>query len=75
MSKAPRTDFALPGKKAFPLNTAGRVQVADKDAVIAEKAGSITPAEAATVKSKVAAKNHNPDNFLPPQAFHKNRGM
>lgn len=71
MSKAPRGDYALPDKKAFPLNTPGRVQVADKDAVIAERAGNISASEAATVKHKVAEKRHNTDNDLPPSAFHK----
>ena len=55
MSKAPRGDFALPGGR-FPLNTTGRVQVADKDAAIARKAGTITPAQEAQVKAAVAAK-------------------
>lgn len=62
MSKAPRADFALSGGR-FPLNTAGRVQVADKDAAIAEKSGSITPAERATVERKVAEKRGSPIKF------------
>lgn len=55
MAKAPRAGFALPGDR-FPLNTVGRVQVADKDAAIARRAGTITAGEEATVKRKVAAK-------------------
>jgi len=57
MSKAPRADFALPGGR-FPLNTPGRVQIADKDAAIARAHGTITAAEEATVKRKVAEKQH-----------------
>lgn len=65
--KAPRADFALPptaGKLgAYPLNTAGRRQVADKDAAVARRAGTITPAQEATVKRKVAeARGNAPSN-------------
>lgn len=81
MQKAPRAKFALSGGR-FPLNTPGRVQVAPKDAAIAERAGSITPAERQTVDNKAAAARghvtHNPDNLLPRHAMHprgRNRGM
>jgi hypothetical protein len=53
--KAPRADFALSGGR-FPLNTAGRRKVADKDATVARKAGTISAAEQAKVKRAVAAK-------------------
>jgi hypothetical protein len=55
MAKAPRADFALSGGR-FPLNTPGRVQVADKDAAIARAHGTISAGEEAQVKSAVAAK-------------------
>jgi len=54
-AKAPRAEFALPGGR-FPLNTPGRVKVADKDAAIARKAGTINAAEEAKVKRAVARK-------------------
>lgn len=52
--KLPRADFALPGGK-FPLNTPGRRQVADKDAAVAKKAGTISASQEAAVKRKVKA--------------------
>lgn len=53
---APRTEFALPAKKMFPLNTTGRVDAAPGLAGVAQKAGTITPAEAAKVRKAAAAK-------------------
>lgn len=40
-----RSDFALPDRKMFPLNTAGRRKVAPQMAARAEKAGTISAAE------------------------------
>jgi hypothetical protein len=56
-AKAPRAQFALPEKKEFPLNTAGRRKVAVKDAVASERAGNITGAEVAKIRRAVAAKS------------------
>lgn len=52
--KAPRSKFALPGKK-FPLNTLGRIKAAPSLAARSRKAGNITRAQEATVKRKAAA--------------------
>lgn len=51
-----RGDFALPKKKAFPLNTPGRVAAAPGLATRSQRAGNISAAEAATVRRKAAAK-------------------
>lgn len=51
-----RSGFALPGRRMFPLNTAGRVAAAPGMAERSRKAGTITAAEEATVKRKAAAK-------------------
>lgn len=52
-----RSDFALPARRMFPLNTPGRVAAAPGDAARARRAGTITAAEEATVKRKAAAKS------------------
>jgi hypothetical protein len=51
-----RSDFALPSRRMFPLNTPGRVAAAPGLAERARKAGTITSSEEATVKRKAAAK-------------------
>lgn len=56
MSNAKRTDFALPSKKAFPLDTPGRIAAAPGLAAYSAKKGNITKAQEATVKRKAAAK-------------------
>ena len=53
--KAARSSFALPRKKMFPLNTKGRVRLAPGAATRAKRAGTISAAEAATVRRKAAA--------------------
>lgn len=53
--KAPRSKFALPGKKKFPLNTLGRIKAAPGLAARSRKAGNISRAEEATVKRKASA--------------------
>jgi hypothetical protein len=50
-----RGNFALPGKRAFPLNTPGRVAAAPGMAARSAAAGNITP-EQATMIRKAAAK-------------------
>jgi hypothetical protein len=56
-AKAPRADFALPEKKAYPLNTPGRRKIAVYDAVKSERMGNATPAEVAKVRRAVAARS------------------
>ena len=51
-----RSEFALPARRMFPLNTPGRVAAAPGDAEKARRAGTISAAEEATVKRKAAAK-------------------
>jgi hypothetical protein len=54
--KLPSKDFALPGKKAFPLEDKSHAVAAERLVGRAEKAGSITPAQADEVKEKAAKK-------------------
>ncbi len=72
MSKTPRGDFALPAKKAFPLNTPGRVAAAPGLASYSEAKGNITPAQAATVKVKAHERAAPPKRPAPaPLAKHE----
>ena len=57
--KAPRAQFALPDKKAFPLNTPGRVKLAPSAAARSYAAGNITKAEELRVQ-RAAAKKRGP---------------
>jgi hypothetical protein len=54
--KLPSKSFALPGKRAFPVEDRDHAVAAERLVGRAEKAGSITPAQASEVKSKAAAK-------------------
>jgi hypothetical protein len=54
----PQAEYALPGKR-FPLNDASHARNAISGATRSERAGNITPAQAATVKSKARAKLGN----------------
>ena len=56
MAKKARGEYALPAKKAFPLNTAGRVKAAPGLARYSESKGNISAAEADSVISKAAAR-------------------
>lgn len=47
----PKSDFAIPGKRAYPLDTANRARNA-----LARGAQNASPAEQAEIKKKVKAK-------------------
>lgn len=51
-----RTEYALPDRKMFPLNTEGRVEAAPGLAARAEEAGTITAAEKRKVIAAAARK-------------------
>jgi hypothetical protein len=53
--KLPRKDFALSGRR-FPIEDKAHAVAAERLVGRAEKAGSISPAQAEEVKSKAAAK-------------------
>jgi hypothetical protein len=54
--KLPVNAFALPDSQTFPIQDASHARNAFSGAARAENAGNITPAEAATVRVKAAAK-------------------
>lgn len=52
------SSFALPGKRAFPINDKVHAQKALQLVGRSVTAGNTTPAQAATVRSKARAKLH-----------------
>ena len=52
----PKSDFALPKTKGFPLNDATHQRLAISGATRAERAGNISPATASRIKSEARAK-------------------
>jgi len=53
--KMPKSEFALPGER-FPINDKNHARLAIGGATRAERAGNISPSQAAAVKSKAMAK-------------------
>jgi hypothetical protein len=60
----PKKEFALPGKKAFPLNDAKHQRAAISGATRSENAGNISPSTAAKIKAKARAKLDSEDQHL-----------
>lgn len=52
----PQSEFAGPGKKSFPINDANHARLAISGATRSERAGNISPEEAAKIKAKARAK-------------------
>ena len=52
----PKQAFGLQGSRRFPLNDKNHARAALSMVGGAEKAGSVTPSEAATIKTKAKAK-------------------
>jgi len=54
--KMPAREFALPKTKGFPLNDPTHARMAISGATRSERAGNISPATEAEIKSKARAK-------------------
>jgi hypothetical protein len=72
-SALPASSFALPQKRAFPIEDKVHAQKALQFLSRSVKAGNTTPAEAATVRSKAKAKLAGAPPSMKPRAPRKLR--